>query len=74
LWYATLGANSALSADVQVAWTIGSGSGAFTVITDAEGYQTITDATATTDAEGYQTIQGATATADADGYETVERS
>lgn len=45
----------------------------FTVESDAQGYQTITNATATADASGYQTIQDATATADADGYETVER-
>lgn len=75
-WYASLGANSAFTANVTATWSSGSGSGsgALTVTTDAEGYQTITNAEATTDAEGYQTIQGAAATADADGYETVERS
>lgn len=44
------------------------------VTTDAEGYQTITNADATSDADGYQTIPDTTATSDADGYETVERS
>ncbi|WP_027459258.1 hypothetical protein [Deinococcus murrayi] len=45
----------------------------YTVITDAQGYQTITNADATTDADGYQTISDGAATADAQGYESVER-
>ncbi|WP_156103416.1 hypothetical protein [Deinococcus sp. YIM 77859] len=48
--------------------------GAFTVGTDAEGFQTIEGAAISTDAEGFQTIENGTATADAEGFETVERT
>lgn len=46
----------------------------YAVITDDEGYQSITNAAATTDAEGYQIIPDGAATADGEGFETVERS
>lgn len=46
----------------------------FAVTTDAEGFQTITNASVTTDDLGFQTIQNAAATADGDGFETVQRS
>lgn len=52
----------------------GGSSGSFTVETDADGYQTITNADAETDGDGYQTIPDGIATQDADGYQTVERS
>ena len=59
-------------------WRPGAGSGSapqpFAVTTDADGFETITNADAITDADGYQTITNGTATPDADGYETVERS
>lgn len=45
----------------------------YAVATDPDGYQTLTNASATTDAQGYQTIPDAAATPDADGYESVER-
>lgn len=41
---------------------------------DADGYQTITNATATVDASGYEVLPDGTATRDGDGYETAERS
>ncbi|KQR40738.1 hypothetical protein [Deinococcus sp. Leaf326] len=72
-WYVSLGATTAFSANVTAYWSSDSGS-EYSVITDAEGYQTITDATATTDAEGYQMVQGAWITEDEDGFHTLKRS
>lgn len=47
---------------------------AYITETDAQGYQTITNAEAITEPDGYQTLPDATEVTDSDGYVTVERS